>query len=244
MESPPPNWFFRLLHRLGNHELGVLLAFAGIVSGIWLFAFIAEEMKEGDTSAFDKQILLAMRHPGDLSPLGSPGFQEATRDVTALGGPTVLSLLTLFSGGYLLLSGKRHMGLFVYGAVAGGFLLSTILKDSFDRARPDIVPHGAYVSTSSFPSGHSMLSAATYLTLAALLARSQQRKRLKAYFLLAGGLLTFLVGVSRVYLGVHWPTDVLAGWTAGACWAIVCWLIARRLQRSRTIEPEADPPPA
>jgi undecaprenyl-diphosphatase len=242
MEPAPSNWFFRFLHRLGDHELGVLLAFAGIVSTIWLFAFIAAEMKEGDTTAFDKQILLAMRHKSDLSPLGSPGFQEAARDVTALGGPTVLVLLTLFSGGYLFLSGKRHMGLFVYGAVAGGLLLSTILKDSFHRARPDIVPHEAYFSTSSFPSGHSMMSASTYLTLAALLALSQQRKRLKAYFLLTGGFITFLVGLSRVYLGVHWPTDVLAGWTAGACWAIVCWLIARRLQRSHAIEPEADLP--
>ena len=82
-----------------------------------------------------------------------------------------------------------------------------------------------------------MMSAVVYLTLGALLARSQPRKRLKAYFLLVAAFLTLIVGVSRVYLGVHWPTDVLAGWTAGAVWAILCWLAARRLQRSRRLEP-------
>ena len=87
-----------------------------------------------------------------------------------------------------------------------------------------------------------MMSALTYLTLGALLARSQERKRLKAYFLLLAAALTFLVGLSRVYLGVHWPTDVLAGWTAGAVWAILCWLLARRLQSDRAIEHDTEHP--
>jgi undecaprenyl-diphosphatase len=152
----------------------------------------------------------------------------------------VLTLLTVVTGGFLFLDGKKRMALFVYGSVAGGTLVSLILKSLFQRPRPDLVPHGAYVSTTSFPSGHSMLSAVTYLTLGALLARSHSRKRLKTYFLLLAFLLTFMVGVSRVYLGVHWPTDVLAGWTAGATWAIVCWLVARRLQTSHRIEEEKD----
>lgn len=81
----------------------------------------------------------------------------------------------------------------------------------------------------SFPSGHSIPSALTYLTMEALLARSYTRKRIKAFLLCMAVLLTGLVGVSRVYLGVHWPTDVLAGWTAGATWAALCWLVARWL---------------
>lgn len=232
----PRNLLNRLLSHLGRHELGVLLAFAGVVSGIWLFGLIAGEVMEGDTQAFDKKLLLAMRHPGDLSPIGPPELQDAARDVTALGGVTVLTLLTLVTGGFLLLDGKRHMAFFVYGSVAGGALVDGILKSLFQRARPDLVPHGAYVSTTSFPSGHSMLSAVTYLTLGALLARSHPRKRLKAYFLLLAALLTLSVGLSRIYLGVHWPTDVLAGWTAGASWATFCWLIARWLQGRHTIE--------
>jgi undecaprenyl-diphosphatase len=234
----------RLLSLLGRHELGVLLAFIGVVAGVWLFSVIAGEVMEGDTQSIDKKLLLAMRHPSDLSPIGPPELQDAARDVTALGGVTVLTLLTLVTGGFLLLDGKRHMALFVYGSVAGGALVDGILKNLFQRARPDLVPHEAYVSTTSFPSGHSMLSAVTYLTLGALLARSQPRKRLKAYFLLLAALLTLSVGVSRVYLGVHWPTDVLAGWTAGASWATFCWLIARWLQGRHAIEGENEDIPA
>jgi undecaprenyl-diphosphatase len=124
--------------------------------------------------------------------------------------------------------------------VLGGLAAGTILKDVFQRPRPDLVPYSVYVSGASFPSGHSMMSAVTYLTLGALLARSHERKRIKAYFLLVAMFLTFSVGVTRVYLGVHWPTDVLAGWTAGAVWALLCWLLARWLQSRRTLEQEAE----
>jgi len=141
---------------------------------------------------------------------------NAARDITALGGPTVLTLFTAAACLFLVLDGKKHMALFVFGSIASGLLLSNLLKDSFDRPRPDIVPHEVYAASYSFPSGHSMLSAITYLTLGAMLARSHERKLLKAYFLLTAVVLTVLVGITRVYLGVHWPTDVLAGWTAGA----------------------------
>jgi undecaprenyl-diphosphatase len=232
--------FRRFLAMLGGHELAVLLGFAGLVAGVWLFCGIAGEVMEGDTQAIDQRLLLAMRHPGDHSPLGSPSVQDAARDITALGGVTVLTLLTGVTGGFLFFDGKRRMAWFVYGSVAGGAFLSAVLKGFFQRPRPDIVPHASYVSTTSFPSGHSMLSAVTYLTLGALLARSHPRRALKAYFILLAAVLTLLVGVSRVYLGVHWPTDVLAGWTAGASWAIFCWLVARWLQRRHAIETEIE----
>lgn len=224
---------------LGSHELSVLVAFAALAGGAWAFSYIASEVHRGDTNSFDRSLLLALRKP-DRSPMGGPGLQEAARDITGLGGVTTLSLVTLFTSGYLLLANRRRMALFVAASVVSGLLLSTLLKDAFQRPRPDLVPYGSYVSSTSFPSGHSMLSAITYLTVGALLARSQQRKRLKAFFLLVAALLSFLVGVSRVYLGVHWPTDVLAGWAAGACWAIVCWLAAVWLQIHQAIEGEAD----
>lgn len=237
--SKTPRPLARFFGWLGRHELSVLLAFAALASGAWVFSYIASEVTQGDTQAFDRKLLLAMRQP-DGSPLGSPELQEAARDITGLGGVTTLSLVTIFTSSYLLLAGRKRMSLFVAGSVFSGLLLSSLLKDVFQRPRPDLVPHGSYVSSASFPSGHSMLSAVTYLTLGALLARSQQRKLLKGYFLLVAALLSLLVGVSRVYLGVHWPTDVLAGWTAGACWAIVCWLAARWLQVHRAIEGERD----
>ena len=208
-----------------------------------MFAMIADEVMEGGPQAFDRKLLLAMRRPGDLAPIGPPAMQDAARDITALGGVVVVVLLTVVTGGFLVLDGKRRMALFVCGSVLSGLIASTILKDLFVRPRPDLVPRAAYSSGASFPSGHSMMSAITYLVLGALLARSQERKRLKAYFFLLAALLTLMVGVSRVYLGVHWPTDVLAGWTAGAVWALLCWLAARWLQSRRAIEREAEHAP-
>jgi undecaprenyl-diphosphatase len=234
------NIFLRALAWLGRHELALLLAIAALAAGVWLFAALADEVMEGGTQKFDRTVLLAFRHPGDLTPLGSPAIQDAARDITALGGVTVPTLLTLGVTIFLALDGKKHMALFVCGAIVSGLFASTVLKHFFDRPRPNLVPFTVYVSTSSFPSGHSMMSAVTYLVLGALLARSQERKLVKAYFLLGAVLLTVVVGVSRVYLGVHWPTDVLAGWTAGAVWALLCWLLARRLQRRHTLEREAE----
>jgi len=238
MPHAPRNSVARLLTLLGDHELAVLLAFAAMACGFWLFGLIAGQVMEGSTQAIDQKLLLAMRHPGDLSPLGPPVIREAARDVTALGGIVVLTSLTVVTGGFLFLDGRRHMALYVYVSVASGTLFSLVLKSLFQRPRPELAPYGADIITTSFPSGHSMLSAVTYLTLGALLARSQSRRRIKAYFLLLAALLTLMIGVSRVYLGVHWPTDVLAGWTAGASWAILCWLVARWLQGRHAIEAE------
>lgn len=231
---------FRPLTWLGGHEMTVLIALACIVAGVWAFALLADEVLEGGTQVFDQRLLLAFRHSDTRAMLGPPSVQQAGRDISGLGGVAVLTLVTAIAAGFLALDGKKHMALFVIGSVLGGLASSTLLKDLFHRPRPDLVPFDVYVSGASFPSGHSMMSAVTYLTLGALLARSQERKRLKAYFLLVAMVLTFAVGVTRVYLGVHWPTDVLAGWTAGAVWALLCWLVARWLQSRRTLERETE----
>lgn len=209
-----------------------------MAAGLLIFATIAISVKQGATQAFDRRLLLAMRHPGDLSPIGSRSLQEAARDFTSLGGAAVLALVTLATAGFLALDGKKHMAVFTCASVAGGSVMSNLLKDVFQRPRPEIVPHIVYAANTSFPSGHSMLSAVTYLTLGALLARSHKRRGLKAYFLVIAALLSIMVGVTRVYLGVHWPTDVLAGWTAGAVWALLCWLVAGWLQSRKALEPE------
>jgi undecaprenyl-diphosphatase len=229
---------FRILKRT---ELPILLLIGLLLAGLWAMAEIVDEVREGDTVAFDEALLLAMRNPADLAdPVGPPWLEEMMRDFTGLGGVAVLALLTAFAIVYLLLMERRRAALLVLIAVGGGMLLSSLSKAGFDRPRPDLVPHGSYVYTASFPSGHSMMSAVTYLTLGALLARTHARRRVKLFFLSTAVTVTLLIGVSRVYLGVHWPTDVLTGWAAGAVWAILCWLAALWFQQRGTLEPSVD----
>ncbi len=230
----------RALRWVGAHELGAVLSALALALGVWVFAEAADAVHEGDAQGVDRLLLLALRNPHDLAdPVGPEWLEEMGRDITALGGFTVLTLLTTVLVGYLLLARKARAALLVLGSVLGAVALSYLLKDLFGRARPALVPHLVVVHSASFPSGHAMLSASVYLTLGALLARLQARLVLKAYALLCALLLSFLVGVSRVYVGVHWPTDVLAGWAAGGAWAALCWLVARRLQRRGAVEPPA-----
>ena len=226
----------RPLHR---RELLTLVLLLVVSSSIWAFVVLADEVTEGDTHEIDRAVILALRNPADVSdPIGPHWIEEVGRDMTALGGTGVLTLLTLASAGYLWLEKKPRAAWFLLAAIGGGLLLSTVLKEAFDRPRPDLVPHGSIVYTASFPSGHSMLSAVTYLTLGALLARLQGRRLLKVYLLALAVLFTLLVGASRVYLGVHWPTDVLAGWSGGAAWAVLCWTVALWLQKRGEVEEE------
>jgi undecaprenyl-diphosphatase len=215
----------------------VLLSLAVVAAGVLAFAAITSEVLEGDTQAFDRALLLALRSRGDATdPIGPRWLEEVGRDLTALGGVAVLTLLSLAVIGYLLLLRRPRAAALVVSSVLGALALSMVLKALFGRPRPELVPHLSYVVTSSFPSGHAMLAAAVFLTLGALLARLQQRLMVKAYILLWAVILTLLVGVSRVYVGVHWPSDVLAGWAAGATWASLCWVVARRLQRRSQLE--------
>ncbi|RJG04355.1 phosphatase PAP2 family protein [Noviherbaspirillum sedimenti] len=210
-------------------------------TAFYVFSELADEVSEGETRAFDEAVLLAFRNPQNLSdPLGPRWLEEMMRDFTALGSFGVLTVLTLVVIGFLVLVRKRHAALMVAGAVIGGVLASHLLKWVFDRSRPDLVPHGAFVTSQSFPSGHAMLSAVVFLTLGALLARSQENVRLKIYFLSIAACLTVVVGISRIYLGVHWPTDVIAGWVVGIGWALLCWLTMLWLQGRGKVEPESN----
>ncbi|MGR3499751.1 MAG: phosphatase PAP2 family protein [Limimaricola soesokkakensis] len=221
-------------------ELWMVLLFLVSLAALGFF-LLAGEVVEGDTASFDEAILLALRNPADLSdPIGSHWVEEMARDMTALGGVAWLSLLTAGVAGYLALSRHTRTMWFLLIAIGSGTLLSRTAKIFFERARPDLVPHGSYVYTASFPSGHTMLSAVTYLTLAVMLSRLEPRRIIKVYIMTCAIILTGLVGASRVYLGVHWPTDVIAGWTAGAGWAVLCLLIAQWLQRRGQIEPAED----
>jgi len=232
------NLYSRIRKRLPAIEASALATIGLVGAALWLFISIAGEVVEGETSAWDRRLLLALRSAADPAvPWGPAWVQEMARDFTALGGFAVLTLMTLAVTGYLLLARKRHAAVAVFVAVAGGLILSSLLKLGFDRPRPDLVPHGSFVYTASFPSGHSMMAAVTYLTLGAMLAHVQASSVMKIYLLSVAVVLTLLVGVSRVYLGVHWPTDVAAGWAVGAAWALFCSLVMRRLQRRGKVEP-------
>jgi undecaprenyl-diphosphatase len=223
-------------------EISVLASIGAIGGLLWAFISIAEEVTEGETRKWDELLLMALRDRDDpAKPWGPHWVQEMARDFTALGGVAVLLLITAAAVGYLRLIGKKHAAAVVLIAVIGGQLCSTLLKMGFDRARPDLVPHGSFVYTATFPSGHALMSAVTYLTLGALLASVHSPVRVKAYFLAVALLMTLLVGVSRVYLGVHWPTDVAAGWSVGAAWALMSWLLMRWLQKRGEVERPSDP---
>jgi undecaprenyl-diphosphatase len=235
--SPLFGYGKRLWVRFRLNEAAPLLSLFALSFFAWAFVEIAGEVIEGDTAKFDRTILLALREPNDpANPIGPGWLEEAARDITALGGHVLLTIIALATLAYLLMTRKRHAALLLIASVGGGMLLSTVLKMGFERPRPDLVPHATRVYTASFPSGHAMLSAVTFLTLGALLARVQPNRRLKAYLLGLAVTLTILVGVSRVYLGVHWPSDVLAGWCVGAAWASLCWFIALQLQRQGQVE--------
>jgi undecaprenyl-diphosphatase len=240
MKTTFPGWtrqLFTAAESVVAREFFTLVLVLLVTGGIWGFIELADEVIEGETHAIDTAILLALRNPADpADPLGPKWLEELFRDFTALGGVGVLVFISLGVAGHLVLQRKRRALLLLFIAVAGGMILSSVLKAGFDRPRPDLVPHGAYVYTASFPSGHSLMATATYLTLGALLARIMPDRRTKIFLLAMAIVLSLLVGISRVYLGVHWPSDVAAGWTAGATWALIWWLVARWLQRRRVVE--------
>jgi undecaprenyl-diphosphatase len=227
-------WHAVLRRWLAARELVTMALVAVVAGGLWIFVEVASAVREDSVRALDEAVLLAMRNPTDhADPLGPRWVEEFGRDLTALGGVAVVTLLTVASAGFLWMTGRRHEVGLLAAAFLGGQLLSFSLKRVFERPRPDLVPHASWVYTASFPSGHAMMSAVTYLTIGALLARVVARRREKLFVIAWALAFTVLTGVSRVYVGVHWPTDVVAGWALGASWAVGCWLVADHLARRR-----------
>ena len=232
---------FRWIHKEPLILVAVLLAAAAL----WAFVELADDVSEGETATLDERLLLALRNPSDhTDPLGPKVVEDFMRDVTAIGGNGIQALLIFGVCGYLWLQRRRKLVGVIVVAILGGLIISTFLKEGFQRPRPDLVPHEAYTVTTSFPSQHSMMSAVTYLTLGALLASVHKGRRIRAYIITCAVLLALAVGFSRVYLGVHWPTDVLAGWAGGAAWALLWLAITRWLQVRGAVEDEQTPTPA
>jgi len=198
------------------------LLFAGAVATFFAVA-------GGALGRFDAELLLALREPGNLAdPIGSPRIEAAVRDLTALGGTAVLSLLVAFALVHLSILRERAAALFLFLSTVGSSIASSLLKVAYARPRPEVVPHLMSESSMSFPSGHAMVSTVVYLIIGAMLARRAERRWQRVFYVAAAVGVIFLIGVSRVYLGVHYPSDVLAGCSAGLAWVVLCDAIARR----------------
>ena len=226
-----------LIKEFATKEIKMLLLLLTLFLSLLIFINIGNLVTEGTTEHFDESIIKYFRAEGNNSKPAGPGFlNESMRDITSLGGETVITIITIFVIGFLILQKRYNTMWLVLAATIGGALISLGLKEFYGRERPDISYRLIEVTQLSFPSGHSMMSAVVYLTQAAIIARIQKSKRIRIYILSAALFLTFIIGLSRVYLGVHFPTDVIGGWTIGLAWASFCWFVAWYLQRRNKLK--------
>jgi undecaprenyl-diphosphatase len=223
--------------RRGGWAWPALALFA--VSLVLLGVHLADELIEGEGFSFDTRLLLALRVPGHpQTPIGPPWLLQSAVDISALGGYTLMWLFGVAGLAWLLMLRKRAEAAGIAASLIGSSVIDGWLKHLIARPRPELVPHLVQVTNASFPSGHAMVSSAVYLTLALMLAEGVEvdgwrgraaRVAVVAFF----SALAVLIGMSRVYLGVHWPSDVLAGWCFGTAWALLVWMGDRWLGRRR-----------
>ncbi|MDQ8030030.1 MAG: phosphatase PAP2 family protein [Brevundimonas sp.] len=204
-----------------------------IALGVATFVEVADDMTEADGQMFDLQILHWLQPvPGE--PRGPWWLHEAMADLTSLGGISVLTLFAVIAFSFLMIQKKRLSALLLVVGLIGGVMLSEGLKAVFERERPPVAYQAVETINASFPSGHALLSTVFYLTLGVMLTRAFPERRLKAFVLGAAILIALLIGLTRIYLGAHWASDVIAGWCAGAAWAMALWLIAYAVERRQS----------
>lgn len=236
------NKHYRRVHTFVSAEIWLLAGIAAASGLVLAFLSIADEVVEGETKAFDNAILLLFRDPANVDRVIGPEWvHEMVRDITALGSFSLLGLIVFGVCAYLVMIRLKSAALLLMVSVIGGTLLSTFLKMGYDRPRPDLTSM-SHQFTASFPSGHAMLSAVTFLTIGAVLARLAPSRRLKVFSIAGAVFLTLIVGFSRLYMGVHYPSDILAGWCLGAAWAMLCSTIAFKLQKSGAVEEPKEQP--
>mgnify|MGYP006422377131 FL=1 len=207
-----------------------------MLTGLAVFTALAAQLGTPSVQRFDETVVRSLRNAEDLAqPIGPAWFKELARDFTALGGYGILSTITLLVTTFLHLERRPARAHFVVVAIFAGYSLSMTLKALIARPRPDIVPWLSHVHSSSFPSGHSMMSAVVYLSLGLMLSDLTSRRLVKTFVVVAPLTISALVGLSRVYMGVHYPTDVVAGWWLGISWSLACWLAIRRWRAFREV---------
>ncbi|MFP4600602.1 MAG: phosphatase PAP2 family protein [Persicimonas sp.] len=209
---------------LRRPETRLAAAFLALVVAAWAIAELAVPADD-EPHAFDRALLFAFRTGPDNAQLIGPSWVEKfALDLTVLGGAVFVTVLVLVVLGYLLLSRYFVRAAELFVATVGGAGAALGLKELFERPRPDLVPPLYEVTNPSFPSGHATIAAVVYLTLAILMTRFIRDRAKIIYVMIVTALLVFAIGWTRVALGVHYATDVLAGWTLGFAWSLFCWL--------------------
>jgi len=216
-----------------SREIRILLNLFILVTALLVFTYVAKEVVSGESKGFDEMTLNYLRHDGKIMEDEQTWLTGMMIDITALGGTTIIFMITAAVVFYLLIQKQYEFMWLILIATIGGAILSFGLKELFARERPPLIYHLLTVKSLSFPSGHAMMSSVVYLTQGALLAKVQSNKNLRVYILLVAIILVFLIGISRIYFGVHYPTDVLAGWSVGLAWASLCWLAVKYLQKRK-----------
>ncbi len=217
-----------------RHPPWLFLAAGALALAMLIVAILGATIARGHQFAFDRAIMLAMREPENMRvPEGPVWLKQVMIDVTALGGETVLSIVVIVTAGFLAL--QRHWLTFwlVLGGTISGSWAVALIKNSVARPRPALIDHIVQVWSASFPSGHAANSAIIYLTVALLLMQIVESRSSRWYLITVAVLLVTAIGVSRVYLGVHWPSDVLAGWSFGTLWALGWWSLGGWLRLRR-----------
>ncbi|MDN2566988.1 phosphatase PAP2 family protein [Aquibium sp. A9E412] len=212
---------------------------AVLAGGLFIFLEIADEVAEGEMRRIDEALFLMLRDPETLELLGPPWLEETAVEITALGGYPLIILAVGSVIGFLLVIGRWGPALYVFLSVGSGALISQTLKQYYGRPRPDLVEHLDPVHTASFPSGHALVTTVAYLTLGSLIMRLVDGWAVRVYVLAMALFVAAIVGLSRVYVGVHWPSDVAAGWAVGAAWASLTWLVVSALQHWRRRQKDA-----
>jgi undecaprenyl-diphosphatase len=230
--------FGQSLLALARGEITALGALMILGGGVAVFVDVAEDFSEEEARAFDMRVLQAL-HPGPdpANPVGPEWLDHAAKDFSALGSLAILITIAIVVIGFLLMQRRALQAGLLVLALSGGLALSETMKFVFERTRPPEIYHAAGALNASFPSGHALLSTVFYLTLGAMLARIAPRRREKMYALGVALTLAMLIGATRIYLGVHWASDVFAGWSLGAAWAMACWLLEWAIERK--VDPAA-----
>ncbi|ATY33428.1 phosphatase PAP2 family protein [Sphingomonas psychrotolerans] len=237
METPPPEPVVALKSEAASSRRipWPIVALAAVALLLLGLVWFGHAIMDDDVAEMDRAIMLAMRVSGHPEqPLGPHWLPSAVRDVTALGSSTVLTMVVVFTACFLMLQRRFRSALLVVAATSLGGLAVTFVKALIARSRPDLVDRLMEETSHSFPSGHAANSAIVYLTLATLLFPLVRGWRMRGFVIAVAMLLVGLIGVSRIYLGVHWPSDVLAGWAFGSCWALLWWGVELKLFRKTT----------